>query len=112
MAIYIEGVQMPVGSEAILVMSDGTCIKCQAYEVALYGSEEISKPTIVAFTKPHGRLGDLDAIRDKLSADYEEAMNCDISYFTRKWIMDLYGSMQEMIKNADTIIPADGGEDK
>ena len=60
---------------------------------------------------PHGRLGDLDALAAKDNADYEDAMASIADVSTRSMVCQLHYGAQKMIRDAPTIIPAEGDAD-
>ena len=105
MSILIHGVSMPKDERAIHleIHSDGTVLMWQM------GDDDKVVGTAIELP-PHGRLGDLDALAAKDTAEYEEAMNFAIDLSTRTLFDCTHREVQKAIKNAPTIIPADPEE--
>ena len=105
MGIYIPGMKMPKDEKAIHleIHSDGTVLMWQM------GDDDKVVGTAIELP-PHGRLGDLDAMAAKDDADYEDAMECIADISTRSIVCKIHYGAQKMIAEAETILPAEGGD--
>ena len=99
MGIYIFGMQMPKNHRHMILMSNGDITDLDGKTIA----KAIEFP-------PHGRLGDRDGLAAKDTAEYEEAINFAIDLSTRTLFDCTHRGVQKAIKNAPTIIPAEGGD--
>lgn len=98
MGIYIPGMEMPKNHQHMILMSNGDITDLDGKTIA----KAIKLP-------PHGRLGDLDAMAAKDTAEYEEAMNFTRDLSTLPLFDCAHREVQKAIKNAPAIIPAEGG---
>ena len=96
MSIYIQGMAMPMNHRHMILMSNGDITDLDGKTIA----KAIELP-------PHGRLGDLDAMAAKDDADYEDAMASIADVSTRSKVCKVHYAVQEMIAEAETILPAD-----
>lgn len=104
MSIYIEGLDMPQDGmvRSISIEADGS--------VRFFGGSSLIARAVEV--PPHGALGDLDALAAKDNADYEEAINCALSDSSRALMDQIHESAQMMLRNAETIIPADPAKEE
>ena len=104
MGIYIPDVKLPPDDDWILVL----CIQHDGTVLDPYGNQLDGKAIELP---PHGRLGDLDALAAKDNADYEDAMASIADVSTRSKVCKVHYAVQEMIAEAETIIPAEEEND-
>lgn len=116
MSILIPGMKMPTAciSCPFMVSRDGDDCILQSDEAnASFMSWEQMKAGCPLVELPsHGRLGDLDALAAKDNADYEDAMASIADVSTRSIVCKIHYAVQEMIAEAETILPAgpEGGD--
>lgn len=108
MGIYIHG-KMPMNGEVIVIRPNGQATLYARGDVAFLDDPKRIYKTVEL--QPHGRLGDLDALR---RAMYHEAFETDTpmqKWDSGCWIR--YKLFERMEEAAPTIIPADleGGTD-
>ena len=106
MSILINGMKMPKERECVVIFSDGKAGKYPA--AALYGYDGKDARYAIELP-PHGRLIDADKVCKSVQAQTEIMRKWGIDEMTE--IADLLekGFLQE-VENAETIIPAEGGE--
>lgn len=125
MGVYIKDMEIPKeGFVEILIRDDGTVQQTgQSYRIdgtdyyTVYCGEMPVMCKAVA-VPPHGRLGDLDKLAEKI----EGIWDCNDLYFQPndqicdtedckgcKW-RETWDCFRRMVKHAPTIIPAEGGE--
>ena len=113
--IYIPGVELPTGCGGCFFLLE--CDICSMMMAADYKHKSIGDyrwkenerhPECPLIPIPnHGRLGDLDAMAAKDTADYVDAMRTDITATTKAILMEIHMAVRQTIAAAETIIPAD-----
>lgn len=97
--VYIKGMEMP--------KSCGNCFfdtHCDNWRLRNWGSPPPDDCPL-APVSPHGRLGDLDALKETIEALIEKHLH---GYTKSTW--DFVCELRSIIRNAPTIIEAEEGE--
>lgn len=102
MSILIKGMEMPKDKAiAVVIHPDGTAYSAEMF--AGVCTEYLADCTAVP-VPPHGRLGDLDAIKKEFDRICDEFDACIIDE------MNCLNMILASFYNAPTIIPAEEGE--
>lgn len=104
MSVYIPGMEMPKRCGECRM---GFCkqIGCEMYIGFDDYAERRHPDCPLVHVPPRGRLGDLDALKEKLNALSSDHMH---GYTSSTW--DYICKQRSIIDNAPTIIPAEEGE--
>lgn len=100
--LIIRGMEMPKEGEKILIAADGS-VWVNAWPTR--GYMRMENAHAIPLQEWHGRLIDADAISESL------AESATLKYNKRTYVTlaDAFESMVDMLKEADTIVPAEGG---
>lgn len=104
MSILIHG-KMPKDGECVVVFAGGVVQKYKAGGIAFFEYQSRTEETVAVQLPPHGRLIDADALENEGADVHQDIEYCGYVEDT------IYGFSQEMIENAPTILPAEGGVD-
>ena len=100
--VLIRGIEMPCNAEGCEVI-----IRIQPNGEVLDAHKIHIGATAISLPEGHGRLGDLDALSESLaeSATFKYNKRTSVTW------ADAFESMIDILEEADTIVPADGGMD-
>ena len=106
MGIYSHGMKLPKdGCKSCVFDILGICL----IRANMDKPYEVTHSCPLIELPPHGRLGDLDAMMAKDTADFAEAMNVTASVSTRSLMHQIHAAIQKAIGGTEVIIPAERG---
>ena len=107
MSVLIKGIEMPTTCVECYMCHYSTCVITESDCNARYSRRNDDCPLIEV--PPHGRLGDLDALKEEITSGYRAYLELD-GYVGEHEPIGSVDDCIDAIKYAPTIIEAEGSD--